>query len=412
MMNLFRLTFLGVFLSSILLSAAPDQRSTADPDLHSLATASPAQIEIFFNSSAYQKQQRTDAEFITDVYRGVLQREPDKTGFDAYLKGLQNNHDPKARQNVVESFLKSSEYKNLQDAQKAADAPEKDTTRNPANVLFDQTGVFVNFAQAFPAARFAPLLKKGHVKWIALQIDNGGEVRKDNVAVIEGRRSQPDQDRRDVSPAWAESWRREGFKVGFWGCPRGVNQHDSQAAVDDAILVVQKDAALAVRLTAEYHGEFYIADCEAPFQSWSPKDPAPGLNRVYVDAFKRAAEAAGIGNIPRALSSMGRVALDMKPWIEGGWDALPQAYWNSYAVYQPSLCVDFYVRDAGWPIGRIHPTIATFRGEGEDRVVSLEEYAVDLKKRPTKGFSFYLPESYLLDPGLYEQLAQMSERKN
>jgi hypothetical protein len=31
---------------------------------------------------------------------------------------------------------------------------------------------------------------------------------------------------------------------------------------------------------------------------------------------------------------------------------MPQAYRNSYAVYQPSLCADFYTQ-AGWPIGRI-----------------------------------------------------------
>ena len=37
----------------------------------------------------------------------------------------------------------------------------------------------------------------------------------------------------------------------------------------------------------------------------------PALNRVYVEAFDAAADP----KLPRALSSMGRVALDMKPWI-------------------------------------------------------------------------------------------------
>ena len=101
--------------------------------------------------------------------------------------------------------------------------------------------------------------------------------------------------------------------------------------------MVKADAALAVNLTAKYRADLYLADCEDHFQGYNPTDPAPSLNRVYVDAFKSAAAAAGITNIPRALSSMGRVALDMKPWLDAGWDAMPQAYWNAYAVYQPSL---------------------------------------------------------------------------
>jgi hypothetical protein len=102
------------------------------------------------------------------------------------------------------------------------------------------------------------------------------------------------------------------------------------------------------------------------------------------------------------------VALDMKPWIDEGWDAMPQAYWNSYAVYQPSRCVDFYTQ-TGWPLGRIHPTIATYTGEGEKRTVSLQDYERDLKCRTTVGFSYYLPESYLgMNDSAYEQLARMS----
>jgi hypothetical protein len=100
----------------------------------------------------------------------------------------------------------------------------------------------------------------------------------------------------------------------------------------------------------------------------------------------------------------------MRPWIDEGWDAMPQAYWNSYAVYQPSLCVDFYT-GAGWPIGRIHPTIATYSGEGENRKVSLQEYAKDLKSRGTVGFSYYLPESYLrMDDSAYRQIAEMGQK--
>lgn len=278
-------------------------------------------------------------------------------------------------------------------APEPSSARAQDTTRNPGNTLFEQTGVFVNDASAFPADRYASKLKKAKVAWIALQIDNRGIVRADNAGAVER--------------GWADRWRAEGFKVGFWGCPRGVAKHSEPSAVEQATPIVEADAALAVKLAVQYRADLYLADCEDHFQGYNQTDPAPKLNRVYVEAFQRAAAAAGIAQLPRALSSMGRVALDMKPWIDAGWDAMPQAYWNSYAVYQPSRCVDFYIQ-AGWPIHRIHPTIATYTGEGENRAVSLKDYAKDLQSRETTGFSYYLPESYLgLNDSAYEQLAEM-----
>ena len=94
--------------------------------------------------------------------------------------------------------------------------PTPDGVRNPANVLFDKTGMFVNSAQAFPAERFASKMKMASVAWISLQIDNGGKVRQDNADAVE--------------KGWADQWRTAGFKVGFWGCPRGVGEHGKQAA--------------------------------------------------------------------------------------------------------------------------------------------------------------------------------------
>lgn len=273
--------------------------------------------------------------------------------------------------------------------------PARDATRNPANELFDKTGVFVNDASAFPAERYASKMKMAGVAWISLQIDNGGKVRGDSAAAVE--------------KGWADRWRAAGFKVGFWGCPRGVQEHNKQSAVDAARPLVEADAKLAVQLSAKYHADFYLADAEDSYQGYGPTDPAPAVNRIYVEAFKRAAAAAGIANMPRALSSEGRVALDMRPWIDEGWDAMPQAYWNAYAVYQPSKCVDFYM-ETGWPIGRIHPTIGTFTGEGEKRDVSLEQYDKDLRIRATTGFSFYLPESYLHKDSEYQFLAKMGQK--
>jgi hypothetical protein len=283
-------------------------------------------------------------------------------------------------------------------AHPASRPPAKaDATRIPGNVLFNKTGVLVASASAMPVDHFAARMKMAGVTWIALQIDNGGVKREDNIA--------------DVERGWADQWRAAGFKVGFWGCPRGIATHGSQASYDAAVPIVQTDAKLGATLTAKLHGEFYIADCEDSYQGYDPKDPAPGLNRIYVEAFTRAAKELNIANIPRALSSEGRVALEMKPWIDAGWDAMPQAYWNSYAVYQPSLCVDFYVKTTGWPIERVHPTIATFTGEGENRTVTLDQYAADLKSRGTVGFSYYLPESYLkTDDVACRKLGDMGKR--
>ncbi|MDB6026185.1 MAG: hypothetical protein JWM68_2408 [Verrucomicrobiales bacterium] len=364
-----------------------------------LAKASPAQIKAFFTSADYKKKHRSDAEFLNDLFRGILHREPDTDGFQNWIASLHRGaKDPKAREKAVDAFLKSPEFLSQQPGAKpVVVAKKKQGPRNPANVLFDQTGVFVSTATAFPADRYASLLKKARVAWVSLQIDNTGAIRDDNVA--------------SINAGWMKTWRDAGFKVGFWGCPRGMSQHNSNAAIAESTLQVQTDAVLGVKLTAQYHGDFYIADCEDGYQGYNPTDPTPMLNRVYVDAFQKAALAAGIEKLPRALSSMGRVALDMQPWIDAGWDTMPQAYWNSYAVYQPSKCVDFYVKEAGWPIERVHPTISTFTSEGEKRVVSLEEYGADLKTRETSGFSFYLPESYLLfNESLYEQLARMGAR--
>lgn len=381
---------LFIFLISLSVSqrySAADEPS--NPALDALVNASAKEIEVFFNSPAYRDRRHSDEQFLRDVYHGVLHREPDKEGFRNWINVLKTARDNIGRSNVVHVFLQSQEY--------LTSVQRKDTSRNPANVLFEKTGVFVNSASAFPVDRYAPHLRTASIVWIALQIDNGGTIRSDNVTSIE--------------TGWAKAWQAAGFTVGFWGCPRGIRQHNNELALAESKSLVEADAVLAVKLTSQYHGDFYIADCEDGYQGYSPNDSAPFLNRVYVNAFIKAAAEAGIAKIPRALSSMGRVALDMKPWIETGWDAMPQAYWNSYAVYQPSKCVDFYVKEGGWPIERVHPTIATYSGEGENRTVSLREYATDLNIRSTRGFSFYLPESYLglTNNAAYEQLARMAK---
>jgi Domain of unknown function (DUF4214) len=396
-----RIVLVVIMMSAAMpLPAAVGAPAASQPSLDALADATPAQIKSYFASPQYSSLKRSDGDFVRDVFRVVLRREPDADGRAAWLAALKNGRDPAAtRANMVAKALESPEYQGKHPAhgETAPAKPEmQDTTRNPHNVIFDRTGVFVNDATAFPPDLYAARMKTARVAWIALQIDNGGKTRDDSAAAIE--------------KGWMRRWRAAGFKVGFWGCPRGVAQHGTQAAVEQATPNVKADAELAVSLAAKYHADLYIADPEDSFQGYNPTDPTPALNRVYVDAFKAAAASAGISDMPRALSSEGRIALDMKPWIDAGWDALPQAYWNSYAVYQPSKCVDFY-RSTGWPIARIHPTIGTFSGEGENRKVSLEDYEKDLKSTSAVGFSYYLPESYLKsNDAAYRQLAKMGAR--
>ena len=77
----------------------------------------------------------------------------------------------------------------------------------------------------------------------------------------------------------------------------------SQGGVDKAAANVKADAALAVGLCKKYHADLCLADAEDSFQSYNPGDPTPALNRIYVEAFEEVATAAGIDEMPRALSS-------------------------------------------------------------------------------------------------------------
>ncbi|MDB6059081.1 MAG: hypothetical protein JWO95_2925, partial [Verrucomicrobiales bacterium] len=61
---------------------------------------------------------------------------------------------------------------------------QSDPSRNPGNSLFDETGVLVGSADAMPIDHFGDKMKRSGVKWLALQIDNGGKKREDNIAAI------------------------------------------------------------------------------------------------------------------------------------------------------------------------------------------------------------------------------------
>ena len=85
----------AIFLFGLMLLSMTPKAFASDPEtspapasLDSLARATPTQIKAFFNSGDYQSRHRSNAEFITDLYRGILRREPDSAGFDAWLAAL------------------------------------------------------------------------------------------------------------------------------------------------------------------------------------------------------------------------------------------------------------------------------------------------------------------------------------
>ena len=247
-----------------------------------------------------------------------------------------------------------------------------DKARQRGNGVFAGRGAFVSSAAACRPSRCGAVngegMRAAGMNWIALQVHDGDEMGSNTVTL----------------PGWADEWRKLGFTVGFWGASHGKGK-------------AAEDGRTGARLTAKYGGQFYIADVEGPFQLGEGDIKE---NRAFVDAFQAEATARGIGGVARALSSLGRVALDMRPWVENGWDALPQAYWNDYESYQPSLCVSFYHRESepSWPLARIHPTIGIYpksSGGDQARAISLKDYAADLKLAGTTGWSLYLPEKYL-----------------
>lgn len=352
------------------LESAREKRLNAEEAVDSLVKSAEGLRGVPPAASAKMRQARAKVEEGTKGLKGRILRSDGEVV--AAVKKAEKAYDRAVElMSAAASGLALSERKDDPKKGKIKEA-DADPTRNPGNAVFDGPGMFIANASAYPPSLYAARLKAMGVSWVSLQIHNPGPVGS-NIAELE--------------KGWAEEFRKAGIKVGFWGVSYG------NAA---------EDARTAAQLTAKYKGDFYIADCEGSFQAG---EGDISRNRSFVDAFQAEAARLGIGGVPRALSSMGRVALDMKPWIDNGWDAMPQTYWNDWQVYQPSANVKFW-EEAGWPKGRIHPTIATYGATGDQtREITLQDYFQDLQKAGTTGFSYYLPESYLDDEG-YRQLGE------
>ncbi len=64
----------------------------------------------FINSGEFQNKKMTDEEYVTKLYRAFFDREPDKAGYDGWLRELKNG---KSRDDVLRGFINSPEFNNL-----------------------------------------------------------------------------------------------------------------------------------------------------------------------------------------------------------------------------------------------------------------------------------------------------------
>ena len=65
-------------------------------------------IAQFFNSQEYRNKRKSNAEYVKDLYRGVLGRKPDSGGMRHWLNQLSHGS---SRQDVLNGFLRSKEYR-------------------------------------------------------------------------------------------------------------------------------------------------------------------------------------------------------------------------------------------------------------------------------------------------------------
>ncbi|HZR94529.1 MAG TPA: hypothetical protein VFA56_02470 [Gaiellaceae bacterium] len=220
----------------------------------------------------------------------------------------------------------------------------------PANV-FDGAGVFVDNYGNYPGPwALADALERDHFTWVALHVHNG-------------------LTQLDVNEQWVKVLREHGLKVGAWG-------YEDRYTLIGAVL-----ADLAIR---RYDLDFYIADAEAPYTQ-TKKIRGWSRSRRFVSVFRRLQPT-----LPAALTTYGAaiapwvLPIDFAAWRDGGFDLLPQAYYNQFPkIYRPDMTVAHAER-AGWPLDRVHPVIGVYRKYPAANYVPLLEAA------GTTGFSVWL----------------------
>lgn len=217
----------------------------------------------------------------------------------------------------------------------------------PTNV-FDGVGVFMDNPQNFPDPEtLGTWLEDAHFTWVAMHVDD--------LPTFEA-----------VDQHWIDTLRAHGLRVGVWGA-EGVN--------------VASDVAIANYAIQTWGFDFYLADAENPFEK-------KGAYRSgqFVRAFR-----ALQPTIPAALVTLGAarapwvLPIDFAAWRNGGFDLLPEAYYNQYPGYRPDLTVA-HAQRAGWSLDAVHPVIGVYHHYSAAKYVPL------LQGLGTRGFSVFLAD--------------------
>jgi hypothetical protein len=78
--------------------------------------------------------------------------------------------------------------------------------------------------------------------------------------------------------------------------------------------------------------------------------------------------------------------IDFAGWRAGGFELLPQAYYNQFPTsYRPDMTVAHALR-AGWSVDQVHPVIGVYRKYAAANYVPL------LQAAGTRGFSVWLAD--------------------
>jgi hypothetical protein len=220
----------------------------------------------------------------------------------------------------------------------------------PANV-FDGAGVFVDNTANYPGPwQLADELQAAHFSWVALHVHN-------------------DTHEIGTDPLWVSVLRDHGLKVGGWGSEGSDVLADAVNASDEI-----RDNKL----------DFYIADAETSFEQ-TKKLHFWRNSAAFVTWFRRFQPT-----IPAALTTYGAapapwvIPIDYAAWRNGGFELLPQAYYNQFPkVLRPDMTVAHAVR-AGWTLPQVHPVIGVYRRYPAANYVPL------LQGLGTEGFSVFI----------------------
>ena len=222
----------------------------------------------------------------------------------------------------------------------------------PSADVFDGVGVFMDNPQNFPDPEtLGTWLQDAHFTWVAMHVDD--------LPTFEA-----------VNRHWIDTLREHGLQVGAWGA-EGKN--------------VASDVAIANYAIETWGFDFYVADAENPFEK-------AGAYRSgqFVRAFRQLQPT-----IPAALVTLGAakapwvLPIDFAAWRSGGFDLLPEAYYNQYPGYRPDLTVA-HAQRAGWSLEAVHPVIGVYHHYSAAKYVPL------LQGLGTRGFSVFLADQMTL----------------